>query len=96
MKEKPPIIDKDNLQTVEAALDAILSVSERMAKEIVSSKRGRKKSMEAELLREVPELMEIKTTVLLVKVNIGLITEEECRAAAKKLRESRDAVSKKM
>lgn len=57
-------------------MEAIELSAENMAKKIVSSKRGRKKS-EEEGLKEIKELTEIKKTAFVLKKQLGLIPEEE-------------------
>jgi hypothetical protein len=95
MVEKLPIIEKKKLQMIDIALGSIELGAEKMAKRIVDNKRGPKKSIEEELLKEVPELTEIKMMVLLAKASVGLIAEKECGVSARKLLDSHNAISKK-
>lgn len=100
MVENPQFnITKDMLCLADTCLGAIELTAKRMAINITDSKRGRKKSIELsaeEQLLLVPEYVEIRQTLLLAKSSLGLITEEECGVSSKQLRDSRDAVKKKL
>lgn len=67
---------RSNRILIISLIEAIESSAENMAKNIVSSKRGRKKSEEEEL-KEIKELTEIKKTAFVLKKRLGLIPEEE-------------------
>lgn len=93
-----PLITKDKLQMAGDLLGAVELTVERMAKEIVDNKRGRKKLIklsEEEQLLQVPEYFEIARTLIVTKFCLGLMSEGEKSASLKKIWDSHDAVKKK-
>jgi hypothetical protein len=67
--------------TVGSAIEAIESIAERMAKRAADNKSGKKKSLE----EEVPELIEMKMTTLLLKGQLGFMTKGEIGPLSKEL-----------
>jgi len=100
MVENPNIyIERKMLEMVDVSLGAIELTAQRMAKSMLDSRRGRKKPVklsEEEQLLQVPEYFEIAQTIIVAKFSIGLITDEERNDSLKKMRDSRDAVKKKL
>ena len=76
--------EKVKLIMIEGMIEAIESIAERLAKRTFDSKPGPKKKP-LSLEKEIPELAEMKMTILTLKRQLGFMTNEEVRPLAKEL-----------